>query len=482
MERKNTITFVFLAVFLFSLIGGQTPLQAESETRSRPNIVFLLVDDLGWADINVNDPLNRSFYETPNIDRLARQGIRFTNAYANAANCAPTRAALMSGKQYPNQPIYTVNTGARGKRENRELKPVSNRTQLPDRFITLAEALRSGGYTTGFMGKWHLGDPPDLGPKQQGFDVNVGGYGTGRPSWSGGYFRPDNNPYIDDASREEYLTDFLTRKAVSFIEDHRDHPFYLQLSYYTVHTPLQAPDQRKRKYKQKQPDRGHRNPTYAAMIDSLDRSVGRILETLDQQGLSENTIVIFTSDNGGLGGYRDIGVQAKEITDNGPLKAGKGSFYEGGIRVPLIARWPGVVPADSQSHEPVITTDFYPTLLEATGVSNPKGYELDGESFLPVLKEPGSSLDRNPLYWHFPGYLQGQGGTWRTTPVSVIRHGPWKLLKYYEGNHTELYNLNRDLSEQQDRSRNRTDVRTKLQKKLRGWLNGNDAPLPKKKE
>ena len=469
--------------FLFALLSGGAAHSQPMRGETPPNIVFVLVDDLGWTDVNPYSLQPNQYYETPNVTRLAGQGMAFTNAYTNAANCAPTRAALMSGQYYPVQPIYTVNSGARGKAKNREVIPAENETTLPLEKVTLAERLDSAGYATAFMGKWHLGAPPDAGPKQQGFDVNVGGTATGNPSWEGGYFRPNNNPEIDDAPEGAYMTDYLFEKATDFIHQHRDDPFYLQLSPYSVHTPLQAPEDRVRPFEQKTPIGGHNNPTYGAMVKSVDRGVGRIMETLDTLGLAENTLLVFYSDNGGLGGYKSIGLQENGITDNAPLKGGKGSFYEGGIRVPLIVRWPGVVRPGTTSDEPVTSIDMYPTLLEATGVAPREGYPLSGASFVPVLKNAGASLERDPLYWHFPGYLQAYGpGTWRTTPVSVIRSGPWKLMKSYEGNRVELYNLAKDLGETNDLADERPEKREQLLNQLNGWLQEHDAPLPTPKE
>lgn len=469
--------------FLFALLSGGGAHAQPIQDETPPNIVFILVDDLGYTDVNPYSPQPNQYYETPNVTRLAGQGMTFTNAYANAANCAPTRAALMSGQYYPVQPIYTVNSGARGKAKHREVIPAENETTLPLEKVTLAERLDSAGYATAFMGKWHLGAPPEAGPRQQGYDVNVGGTATGHPSWEGGYIRPNNNPEIDDAPEGAYMTDYLFEKAADFIRRHRDEPFYLQLSPYSVHVPLQAPEDRVHHFKQKTPIGGHNNPTYGAMIKSVDRGVGQIMKTLDTLGLAENTILVFYSDNGGLGGYTSIGLQKNGITDNAPLKGGKGSFYEGGIRVPLIVRWPSVVRPGTTSDEPVISVDMYPTLLEATGVEPQEGYPLSGSSFVPVLKNAGTSLERDALYWHFPGYLQAYGpGTWRTTPVSVIRSGPWKLMKFYEGNRVELYNLEDDLGETQNLVQEKPDTRDRLLDHLNGWLQEHDAPLPRPKE
>lgn len=437
----------------------------------KPNIVFIMADDLGLTDINSFDPLKRTFYETPNIDRLAAEGMKFLNAYTNAANCSPTRAALVSGQYYPHQPIYHVGDSGPG-----AMIPAENAHALPTEKITEAKMLRQGGYHTALIGKWHVGDPPSYGPEQQGYDHNIGGYGAGNPgSWEGGYFKPNNNPHIADAREGEYLTDYLTRKAIAYIDDHRGGPFYLNLSYYTPHSPFQAPEELVEKYDRKEGDRGHSHATYAAMIETLDRNVGKILDALEKWDLTRNTVVIFYSDNGGRGGYGFLGHGEANITDNAPLKGGKGTFYEGGIRVPLIIRWPGVVAPGSTSREPVISVDFYPTYLELAGLDTPRNYPLDGLSLVPLLEDPEASLKRDHLYWHFPGY---PNNAWRTTPVSVIRSGPWKLLKFYETSDLQLYNLQEDIGEEHDLADSRPQQRDKLKRQLEEWLEKTEAPLP----
>jgi len=443
-----------------------------SALAQQPNIVFVLADDLGLADVNSFDLENRTYYETPNIDALGSQGIRFVQAYTNAANCAPTRAALMSGQYYPRQPIYHVGRSGKGK-----MIPADNATHLPLEKITIAEALKEGGYTSAFIGKWHIGNPPETGPQEQGFDINIGGYMAGNPNaWDGEYFVPNNNPFIDDAEEGEYLTDYLTRKAVGFIEENRDRPFYLQLSYYTPHVPLQAPEERVQKYREKQGHGGHDEPTYAAMIESLDEGVGRLMETLARLQIADRTIFVFYSDNGGDGSYRDLGREDDGISDNSPLKAGKGSFYEGGIRVPLVIRWPDVVEPGSTSEEPVIGIDFYPTLLEAAGVEPRDEYVLDGVSLMPLLKDANGSLDRDALFWHFPGY---PNNPWRTSPVSVIRSGHWKLMQFYEDDRLELYDLQNDVGEARNLADVNPEKRRELHEKLVAWLDEHQAPMPR---
>jgi arylsulfatase A-like enzyme len=461
----------FLLVVLLVFLTGCSNQQADKQ---QPNIVFILSDDVGWADLTVYDPLKRAYYETPNLDHLASQSMRFTDAYASAS-CSPTRAALMSGQYYPHQPVYDVGPVAPGL-----MIPAPNTDDLPPEKITLAEALKTGGYATGFIGKWHIGNSPVNGPIEQGFDSNTGGYSALSPRWSGGYFEPNNNQFIDDAEEGEYLTDYLTRKAVSFIEEHQEEPFFLHLCYYSVHVPLQAPEDKVEKFQQKQGTGGHDNPTYAAMLESLDQGVGKIMETLKRLKLDENTILVFYSDNGGFGGYSSVGVSDPDwdITDNAPLRNGKLSFYEGGIRVPLMIRWPGVVPAGTQCDEPVIHVDMYPTLLEATQVDRPEDYLLDGVSILPLLKDPEAKLKREALYWHFPGYTQKgfEGG-----PQSVIRSGPWKLIKRYEDNSLELYNLKEDIGETQNRADKQPEMLARLKNNLENWLEEVNAPMPKHK-
>lgn len=452
------------------------PASADSAAarENRPNIVFILADDLGWADVNCFDPLNRNFYETPHIDSLAAQGMKFTHAYSNGANCSPTRAALLSGQYYPHQPIYHVGTPGRG-----AMIPAENGRFLPLEKVTIAERLKQAGYSTAFVGKWHIGDPPQTGPLQQGFDLNIGGYGAGNPGgWKGGYFSPNNNPHIETARPDEYLTDLLTREAVSFIEQNAEKPFYLQLSYYTPHSPFQAPAERVQKYRSKPGVGGHSHPVYAAMIESLDLGVGNLMQALERLGIAENTIVIFTSDNGGRGGYEFIGHGDNDVTSNAPLKSGKGSFYEGGIRVPLIVRWPNKIRKATRCDEPVISIDFYPTLLQAAGLKKQDDYLLDGANLMPLLLGRQNELSRDSLIWHFPGY---PNAAWRTSPVSVIRSRNWKFMKFYESGELKLFDLAEDPGEQQNLVEERPELRDQLHEKLERWLRKTDAPMPKKK-
>jgi arylsulfatase A-like enzyme len=298
---KAMIIFLGLCFSFSEDLTGQN-IQNFHPSVSAPNIIFIMADDLGYTDINSFDPLRRTFYETPNIDRLAEQGQKFLHAYSSAANCAPTRAALVTGQYYPNQPIYHVGDSGPG-----AMIPAENAHKLPTEKVTSAEVLQKAGYKTALIGKWHLGDPPTHGPQQQGYEINVGGYSAGNPgNWEGGYFEPNNNPYIEDAYDGEYLTDYKARKAIEFIRENREGPFYLNLSLYTPHWSLQAPDHVVEKYDQKDPEGGHHNATYAAMIEMMDNSVGKITDAVDGLGIAEETIIIFYSDNGGEGGYEEI--------------------------------------------------------------------------------------------------------------------------------------------------------------------------------
>ncbi len=446
---------------------------------ARPNIIFIVADDLGWADLS---SYGSQYYETPNIDSLAAAGMKFTSAYA-CPNCAPTRAALMSGQYAPRTGIYTVGSGARGLEKFRKMIPVPNRTELALSVVTVAEVLHAAGYRTASMGKWHLGGGKYL-PTNQGFDINIGGNERGAPG-RGGYFSPYNNPNLIDGPPGEYLTDRLTEEAVRFIKANRDRPFFLYLPHYAVHTPLSAKPDLVAKWKRKPPVGGQSNPVYAAMIDSLDQGVGRILQTLDEVGLADRTVVIFYSDNGGVGGYHRAGVEANEITDNAPLRGGKGMLYEGGIRVPLIVRYPGVTKPGSVSDVPVINVDFYPTLAEIAGAKLDPDQVLDGTSFLPVLASGGRArAARPPLYWHFPGYLQGKAdvGAWRTTPAGAIRMGDYKLIEFFETGTIELYNLRADISEQNNLATKMPDKARELHERLVAWRKATHAPMPKKKQ
>lgn len=441
------------------------------QAAERPNLVLIYIDDMGWRDLAV---MGSAYYETPHIDRLAREGMLFTNAYANAPNCAPSRAALLSGQYGPRTGIYTVGSAARGQAENRRLVPVENRTTLDLGVVTLAESLRAAGYATGHAGKWHLGGAGHL-PADQGFDWSVAGDAGGSPP---GYFYPyvrgqRSLPGLEPGTEGEYLADRLTDEAIGFIATPRDKPFFLYLSHYSVHTPTQGKPELIEHYRGKAGSNGQDNPTYAAMVQSVDEGVGRLLAALDDTGLADNTLVIFTSDNGGFG----------PVTSMAPLRGSKGMLYEGGIREPLIVRWPGRVAPGSTSDTPAIATDLYPTLLEVAGGTLPENQILDGTSLVPLLTGDDRVLAPRPLFWHFPAYLERdasveRGQPWRTTPVSGVRVGRYKLLWFFEDSRAELYDLDSDLSESHDLAREMPDKAAELQAVLTAWWAETRAFLP----
>ncbi len=461
MKRRH---FIKKTISLLSAACAGPALSSCHQQSGRPNFVFFLIDDLGWKDVGY---MGSEFYETPNIDRLARQSMIFTNAYANAPNCAPTRACLLSGQYSPRHGVYTVNSSARGEAPLRKLIPVANSKTLDPQIITFAELLNRAGYTCASIGKWHLGKDPQHGPRAQGFDLNIGGNRSGHPK---SYFSPYDNPELPDGPAGEYLTDRLTDEAISFIEQNHNNPFFLYFPHYGVHLPLQAKEELVEKYKQKPAAVTHHNPRYAAMIESVDQSVGRILNKLDSAHLSQNTVVIFYSDNGGHGA----------VTSMAPLRGSKGMLYEGGIRVPATVRWPNKIPAGSICDEPVISVDFFPTIMDMANIKCETIPPLDGKSLLPLLTATKQTLNRKALYWHFPAYLQSYLGdrTWRTTPVSVIRKGDWKLLEFFEDNQLELYHLKKDIGEQNNLVNKAPNRAQSLHCDLIRWREKLNAPVP----
>jgi arylsulfatase A-like enzyme len=459
MILRNVALLITLVASLSSPLAW-----ADGTEPPRPNIVFFFIDDMGWTDLGF---MGSDYYESPRTDQLAQQGMVFRAAYSNGPNCAPSRACLMSGQYTPRHGIFTVGDPKRGNHRFRKLEPVSNKTVLDDSFVTIAEALSAGGYATATMGKWHLGKDPTT----QGFDTNIAGREWGSPS-GGGYHSPYKYPNLVNRTSGEYLTDRLTDEACAFIETHRAEPFFLYLTHYAVHTPIQAKADLTEKFKAKTKGKHHTNAKYAAMIASVDESVGRVLDTLDRLKLADNTIVLFCSDNGGHSG----------ATSNAPLRGAKGMLYEGGIRVPMIVKWPGVTTAGSVCNEPVIGIDFYPTLLEVTKTDRPTETVLDGKSLVPLLHDATASLDRGGLYWHFPCFLQGKGdphgGPFRTTPAGSIRMGEWKLIEWFESERIELYNLHDDIGEQHDLAKANPHKAEQLLAALRQWRKDVDAPIP----
>lgn len=464
----DVIKFIFSLLFL--LIGCAHCFgRQKKEAKRPPNILFILIDDLGWKDVGY---MGSCFYETPHIDQLANDGVVFTNAYAPAANCAPSRACIMSG-QYPSRHgIYTVGSSERGRAEDRKLIPIPNTTTLADSIVTLAETLQKAGYQTAHIGKWHLGDDPC----QQGFNLNIAGSHAGHPK---SYFSPYRNPKLEDGPEGEYLTDRLTSEAIDFIKENAPNktgkPFFLYLPYFTVHTPLQGKEALIEKYRQKEACEGQNHAVYAAMVESADQNVGRLMEALREIGIRENTLVIFFSDNGGI---------AKFSSQN-PLRAGKGSYYEGGIREPLIVSWPTQFSAGQTIDVPVSGIDFYPTLMETAGIKKEPEHTLDGESLLSLISE-GKKLERKELYWHFPIYLQAydpqkdqsRDPLFRTRPGSAMRQGKWKMHEYFEDGELELYNLELDPGESHNLVDEKPRKAKQLHRLLKQWRDKTNAPVP----
>ena len=454
---------------------GFSPLAGAAEPPKPPNVIVILADDLGWADLGCYDS---DLHETPHLDKLVKQGIRFTNAYAAAPVCTPTRAALLTGKHPARLGMTIWREAAISPPRNRRLIPPTAVPDLPHTETTLATSLQSAGYLTALVGKWHLGDA-DHAPETHGFDVNIGGTHWGAPATFffpyGGSFGQDKErryvPHLEFGKPSEYLTDRLTDEALRVIEHAKDRPFFLYLAHHAPHTPIEGkPELVKRYEEQITPKSRHRNPVYAAMIHSLDESVGRIVERLEKQGLADRTVILFTSDNGGyVGEY-----QKMTVTDNSPLRSGKGSLYEGGVRVPLIVRWPGVTPAGVVCHEPVVSTDLYWTVLDATGckVKEPPKGERDGLSLLPLLKDPKARLGREALHFHYPHYYA------TTSPVSAVRAGDWKFLEYHEDGRLELYNLKDDPGESGNLTAKMPERTAELRDQLRAWRKAVGAQMP----
>lgn len=432
----------------------------------KPNIVYILADDLGWTDTAT---YGSKYYETPNIDRLASQGLKLTR-YHNCQNCQPTRAALMTGQYGPRTGIYTVGGIERFDWQTRPLRPVDNVQQLPLDRTTIAQSLKAAGYTTGMFGKWHLGNGQGHHPHDRGFDEAIVSMGQ--------HFDFETNPKTD-YPKGQYLADFLTDKAVDFIRRHKDGPFFLYLPHFGVHSPHHAKPELIERFKPKPGVGGHNNPTYAAMIYSVDESVGRVMALLDELKLADNTVLIFSSDNGGVGGYVREGVkQAGDVTDNAPLRSGKGSLYEGGTRDPFIVRWPGKTQPGSTCDVPSIHVDVFPTFVELAGAQAPSNQPLDGESLVGLFKNPAGSLKREAIYQHFPGYLGAGPGSWRTTPVGTIEAGDWKLMEFFEDGRLELYNLKDDIGEATNLAQKMPDKAKELHGKMLAWRTAIKAPMP----
>ena len=461
--RLTPLAWRALALGVVFLLAA--PAVAADEPRP-PNFVLILVDDLGWRDVGCN---GSTFYETPNIDRLAASGRRFTDGYAACPVCSPTRASILTGK-YPARLHLTDWLPGRADRPSQKLLRPKFLQHLPLEEVTLAEALKPLGYVSASIGKWHLGGP-DYSPEKQGFDLNVGGCDKGSPP---SYFFPYKNrtfslPGLEEGREGEYLTDRLTDEAEKFLQKNRDRPFFLYLAHYAVHIPLQAKKDVVAKYRAKvKPGQGQDNPLYAAMVEAVDDSVGRVLKKLEELKVADRTVVIFTSDNGGLSVKEGPNTPS---TSNAPLRAGKGYLYEGGIREPLLVRWPGVTKAGSTCDVPVCSVDFYPTVLEMAGVREGAG-AVDGVSLVPLLRQAGEPR-RDALYWHYPHY-SNQGGR----PGGAVRQGQYKLIESYEDGKLELYDLREDVGEANDLARRLPEKTAELHRLLREWRTAVQAQMP----
>ncbi len=458
--------------------GRQTP----------PNILFILIDDMGWMDLGCQ---GSTFYETPVLDQLARDGMRFTDAYAACPVCSPTRASILSGK-YPARVGVTDWIDNIGNYHpcHGKLVDAPYLKELRHSETSVAEALRQGGYQTWHLGKWHLGKKPYY-PDTHGFEENVGGCHWGHPPE--GYFSPYGIETLQDGPGGEYLTDRLTDEAIRLLRNREDRPFFLNFWHYTVHTPIQAKKEDIAYFEDKARRMGldvqqaleegesfpteqkkdlrvmrrriQSDPTYAAMIRNLDENTGRLLAVLQEEGLADNTLIVFTSDNGGLS------TAEGSPTCNAPLSEGKGWMVEGGVREPLLIRWPGKVTPGSQCSEPVTSPDFYPTFLEAAGLPLRPEQHVDGVSLLPLFE--GDTLAREAIFWHYPHY-GNQGGT----PGSSMRMGDWKLIEFFEDNRCELYNLREDMGETHDLSRSFPERTEDMRQKLEAWRQDVQAKRP----
>jgi arylsulfatase A-like enzyme len=489
---KNNKLKLFKLGFL-SLLPTIPFIFSQKPAEEKPNVIFILLDDYGYTDLGC---YGSKFYETPNIDRLAKQGIRFTNAYAACPVSSPTRASILTGR-------YPVNTGItdwipgsqathNGAKEDKFIAlPFKQELDLSE--VTIAEILKKNGYSTMISGKWHLGVDPKYWPENQGFDVNKGGYNAGQPNKSknsNGYFSPYGNPRLEDGPVGEYLTDRQTDEAIKFIEKSKDQPFFVYLSYYAVHNPMQGKEKLIQRFSHKADSMGltnakaftrdkdwirsemtdnfkertiQSNPVYAAMIYSVDENIGKLFQKLDELNLDKNTIIIFTSDNGGLS------TSEGSPTCNSPLRAGKGWLYEGGIRVPLIIKDPGTARKFTEINIPVSSVDFFSTIIEMTHSVNPK-IANDGVSLVPILKT--GKLKERPLFWHYPHY-SNQGAE----PGSAVRLAKYKLIDNFEKERQELYNLENDLSETTDISKSNPQKTKELYGLLKEWRKKTGAKM-----
>lgn len=443
-----------------ALVGTALPAAAQQE---KPNILLINIDDLGWSDLSGN---GSGYYETPNIDHLKAQGVWFSQAYAGAANSAPSRACLLTGMNTPRHGIFTVGSAARGNRSHRRLVPVQNRLSLEPGIQMLPQVLHDAGYQTAHIGKWHVtGSPLDCG-----MDVNVGGGHEGHPY---SYFSPYRLPDLADGPAGEHLNDRLAAEAEQYLRGvDRSRPFFLYFATYAVHTPLQSPKEGVEKYRKKPKTPAHGHAKYAAMVASMDSAVGRVLQAVRELGLERTTLIVFTSDNGGV----------YNLSRQWPLRAGKGSFYEGGIRVPLVLYQKGKYEKATVDGVAVSQLDLFPTFLDLAGISS-RRLLLDGRSWVPLLeKKKCRELEERPLFWNFPGYLEGGNAEchdpeWRSTPQAVIRKGEWKLIEFYEDGKVELYRISEDISEKHNLAERLPEKTAELLDELHRWQRNTKAPV-----
>ncbi len=464
-------TIALLPLIALAWFVAAVPVRAAD----KPNILVILADDLGWSDLGC---YGADLHETPNVDRLAAQSVRFTNAYAMSV-CSPTRATLLTGKHAARVHITIWAEGSLEGPKNRKLLQADSLHDLPHTETTLAKHLQGAGYLTALVGKWHLGGASYF-PETHGFDVNIGGTHWGAPEtffwpYSGqGTFGNEFRyvPHLEFGKPREYLTDRLTDEAMRLIDHADGKPFFLYLAHHAVHTPIEAKAEDVKIFQEKlRPEMKHQNVVYAAMVKSLDDNVGRVLAHLEERGLDKNTVVIFASDNGGYIGPDNRKTGGLAVTNNAPLRSGKGALYEGGIRVPLMIRWPGVTPKAGVCTEPVILTDLFHTCMKAAGLT-PDASLVDGTDLSPLLRDPGAKLNREALYFHYPHYYA------TTSPVGAVRLGDWKLLEYFEDHHLELFNLAHDPSEERDLAAEKPDVAQGLLKKLQAWRESVGAHMP----
>ena len=464
MKRCRNRTVAILLFLSFASTGLFSPARAEDQ----PNILFIYLDDFGWRDTGY---MGSDFYETPHLDRLAAGGMIFTDAYSCAANCAPARASLLSGQYTPRHQIFNVGTTPRGAAKHRRLEHIAGTRTLDPGISTWARQLQLAGYRTATMGKWHLSSDP----LPYGFDVNIGGTHSGGPPK--GYYPPHGKvPGLQEAPDDEYLTDRLSSEAIKFIEATPQQPWCLYLTHFAVHTPIQPKRELLEKYDSKSPGELHDNVKMATMIQAVDDGVGRIMKKLEELELTDKTVVLFYSDNGGYG----------PATDMAPLKGYKGTYYEGGIRVPFFVNWPGVVHPGKTNPIPITGVDLYPTLCEIGHAKLPANQTLDGISLVPLFEGKQISGESRALFWHFPTYLQSYAQVhdeqrdplFRTRPCSVIRHGKWKLHQYFEDNALELYDLEKDLGETNNLAEKMPGKTKELLARLKQWQVDVGAPVP----